>query len=218
MNSRKLVGFFFKTLFIGGLAGLITSFFVKAEDYSNILSPIDFMELLGLVVFFIGLGLVFAVVSQTGFFAYLFINRFGLGFFKSYWPLVQVLLIAFVLFDLIYFPYQATKGEVSIFWYILMSAAILVYGWIIAKIKAKETQKHAFVPALFLMVVITTIEWVPGLRTEGTDYAWLMIITLLACNTYQLLALHRINKSGKEQETSNSAKNKPAKNAGTKKK
>ncbi|OZU87291.1 KinB-signaling pathway activation protein [Virgibacillus indicus] len=208
MNSRKLVNFFFKTLFLGGIAGLITSFFVKTGEYSKNLNPVDFMELLGLVLFFIGLGMVFAVVSQTGFFAYLYINRFGLGFFRSYWPLVQVLLIAFVVFDLIYFPYQATKGEVSVFWYILMAAAILGYGWIIAKIKAKETEKHAFVPALFLMVVITAIEWVPGLRTEGTDYAWLMIITLLTCNTYQLLALHRINNkdSGKDANKANTKK------------
>ncbi|RFA32655.1 KinB-signaling pathway activation protein [Virgibacillus dokdonensis] len=200
MNTRKLVNFFFKTLLIGGLAGLITSFFVKAEDYAAILNPMNWMELLGLLIFFIGLGLVFSVVSQTGFFAYLFINRFGLGLFRSFWPTVQVLLIAFVLFDLIYFPYQATKGEVAIYWYMLMALAILVYGWIVATIKAKETNKQAFIPALFLMVVITTVEWVPGLRTEGTDYAWLMIIPLLACNTYQLLVLHRINPSKPQKQ------------------
>ncbi|MGX9933562.1 KinB-signaling pathway activation protein [Virgibacillus salarius] len=195
MNSRKLVHFFFKTLFIGGLAGLLTSFFVKAEDYAANLQPFNVMELFGLVIFFIGIGLVFSVISQTGFFAYLFINRFGLGMFRSFWPTVQVLLIAFVIFDLVYFPYQATDGEVAIYWFILMAVAILAYGWIVAKIKAKETNRQAFIPALFLMVVITTVEWVPGLRTEGTDYAWLMIIPLLACNTYQLLALHRINNS-----------------------
>ncbi|MEC5425975.1 KinB-signaling pathway activation protein [Virgibacillus sp. C22-A2] len=199
MNSRKLVNFFFKTLFLGGLAGLITSFFVKAEDYRTILNPLDLMELVGLVVFFVGLGLVFSIISQTGFFAYLFLNRLGLGIFKSYWPTVQLLLIAFVLFDLIYFPYKATEGEVSVWWYILMSAAILGYGLVIAKIKAKQTHKRAFVPALFLMIVMTTIEWIPGLTTEGTDYAWLMIITLLACNTYQLLVLHRLSGSGSDQ-------------------
>lgn len=217
MNSRKLVNFFFKTLFIGGLAGLITSFFVKSDAYKLNLNPFDFMELLGLVVFFIGIGFVFSMISQTGFFAYLFINRFGLSIFRSFWPTVQVLLIAFVVFDLIYFPYKATEGNVSILWYILMSAAILVYGLIIAKIKAKETNASAFVPALFLMVVMTALEWVPGLRTEGTDYAWLMVITLLACNTYQLLILHRLTRSGngkvdgKSPRTNNSARKKTSK-------
>jgi KinB signaling pathway activation protein len=203
---------------IGGLTGLIISFFVEADEYAQVLRPLDLMELFGLFVFFIGLGLVFAVVSQTGFFAYLFINRFGLGMFRSYWPLIQGLLIAFVVFDLIYFPYKAMKGDVSLFWFILMAGGILAYGWFIAKIKAKETNQRAFIPALFLMVVITTIEWVPALQTSGTDYAWLMIFPLLACNTYQLLILHRLTRedpkkaavkqNGKQQNTK--GKSKPA--------
>jgi KinB signaling pathway activation protein len=188
------VNFFFKTLLLGGLTGLVASFFVKADEYQMFLSPFDAFELFGLLIFFIGVGLVFTVVSQTGFFAYLFLNRLGLGVFRSYWPLVQILLVAFVIFDLVYFPYQATEGEVSVFWYMLMSGAILVYGLIIAKIKEKETNKSAFVPALFFMVVITTVEWIPGMRTEGYDYTIMMIIVLLVCNTYQLLALHRINQ------------------------
>lgn len=192
MNSRKWVGFFLKTLILGGVTGLIISFFVKTDAYTRVLDPIDLFQLLGVVLFFLGLGFVFSLISQTGFFVYLFINQFGLGFFRTFWPSVQLLLVAFVVFDLIYFPYSSTDGEGSLFLYIVMSAAILVYGLIIAKIKAKETNQSAFVPALFLMVVMTAIEWVPGLRTTGTDYAWLMIIPLLVCNTYQLLILHRI--------------------------
>lgn len=207
MNSRKLVNFFIKTLFLGGLAGLITSFFVMSEQYSSNLTPFNFMELIGLIVFFIGIGLVFSAISQTGFFAYLFINRLGLGLFRSYWPTVQVLLIAFVVFDLVYFPYKATDGEISMFWYLLMSAALLGYGWFVARIKAQETNKRAFIPALFFMVVMTTLEWIPGLNTEGTDYAVLMIVTLLVCNTYQLLTLHRINP-GKPAETVGDTKGK----------
>lgn len=212
MNSRKWVGLFLKTLLIGGIAGLITSFFVKTASYTQNLNPIDFMELFGLFVFFIGLGLVFSVISQTGFFAYLFINQFGLSLFRTFWPTVQMLLIAFVVFDLVYFPYNAANGEGSLLLYILMAAGILGYGWIIAKIKAHQTNQRAFIPALFLMVVMTAIEWIPGLRSSGVDYAWLMIIPLLACNTYQLLVLHRITNSSNE----NGQKNRPVK-AGAKK-
>ncbi|HLR79022.1 MAG TPA: KinB-signaling pathway activation protein [Bacillota bacterium] len=204
MNSRKVVGLFFKTLILGGLVGLVTSFFVKASDYKQVLSPFDGMELFGLIIFFIGLGFVFSVVSQTGFFAYLFINRFGLSLFRTFWPTVQVLVIAFVVFDLIYFPYKGSDGDTHLFWFILMSLAILGYGWIVAKIKAKETHQRAFIPALFFMVVMTAIEWVPGLRASGTDYAWLMITTLLACNTYQLLILHRLTGSNPKKTESQS--------------
>lgn len=195
VNSRKWVGLFLKTLMIGGGAGLITSFFVKTAAYTRVLNPVDLFQLLGVVLFFLGLGFVFSLISQTGFFVYLFINQFGLGFFRSFWPSVQMLLVAFVIFDLVYFPYNSPDSEGSLFLYIIMSAAILIYGWIIAKIKAKQTNKGAFAPALFLMVVMTAIEWVPGLRTTGTDYAWLMIVPLLVCNTYQLLVLHRLTRS-----------------------
>ncbi|MEN1970657.1 KinB-signaling pathway activation protein [Lentibacillus sp. N15] len=200
MNSRKWVRLFFTTLALGGAAGLITSFFVKPASYSEWLNPFDFFDLLGVVIFFMGLGFVFSLVSQTGFFAYLFINQFGLGIFRTFWPTVQVLLIAFVAFDLVYFPYNASDGEGSLFKYIMIAAAIVIYGWIIAKIKAKETNSRAFIPALFLMVVMTTAEWVPGLRTSGAEYAWLMIVPLLVCNTYQLLILHRINKPDPKQQ------------------
>ncbi|WP_156291796.1 KinB-signaling pathway activation protein [Oceanobacillus salinisoli] len=202
MNTRNLVNFLFKTALIGGIAGLIISFFVQYEVYAANLSPFNFMELIGLIIFNIGLGLTFSVLSMTGFFAYLFINRYGVSLFRSFWPVIQVVLIAFVLFDLVYFPYQATKGEVSIFWYILTVLALLGYGWLVALKKAKETKKNAFIPALFFMVVMTTVEWVPGLQVEGTDYAWLMIAPLLACNTYQLLALHRINNKSEEKNLS----------------
>lgn len=210
MNSRKVVGLFFKTLFIGGIIGLLTSFFVKSEDYLHYLHPLDLKEISGLVLFFAGLGFISSVVSQTGFFAYLFINRFGLSLFRSYWSTLQLFLVAVVVFDLIYFPYKESSGDIPVYAFILMSFGILLYGILIAWIKASETKRRAFTPALFLMVVMTTVEWVPALRTNGTDYAWLMIVPLLACNTYQLLILHRLTNSpsasNKTVETETQAK------------
>lgn len=87
----------------------------------------------------------------------------------------------------------------SLYIFILMSLAILVYGLIIARIKAVQTHQRAFVPALFFMVVITAIEWVPGLRTGEVDFAAIMIITLLVCNTYQLLQLHKLTESAPQK-------------------
>lgn len=201
LDSRKWVGLFMRTLWIGAIACLLTSFVVKYDSYVEVFQPFQLFELFGLLLFFGTLGLIFSVISQTGFFAYLFLNRFCHGLFRSYWPVIQVLLIAFVLFDLIYFPYQATKGVVEPYWYILMTLALLGYGWIVAKIKAKQTKTEAFVPALFVMIVITTIEWVPGLQVQGVEYAWLMIFPLLLCNTYQLLSLHKL--IGEEDESGN---------------
>ncbi len=169
---------------------------MKADQYRQYLSPFDFKELAGVLLFFLGLGLVFSVVSQTGFFAYLFIHRFGLNLFRSYWSPVQIVLIAFVLFDLVYFPYIGNEDS-SLHTHVLIAAGILAFGLIIAFIKAKETNKSAFIPALFLMVVMTTLEWVPGLRTEGSTYKWLMIVPLLVSNAYQIIMLHRLQEPEK---------------------
>lgn len=196
MNTRKIVGLFFKTLLVGGAVGLVVSFFVASGRYMEALQPFDLFNLFGIAIWYIVYGLLFSVISQAGFFSYLFINQFGLSLFRSFWPTVQILLIAFALFDLVYFPYTATDGEFALYLLILMVVGILIYGLIISWIKAKETQQRAFVPALFLMVVMTAIEWIPGLRTGEVDYAALMIITLLACNTYQLLILHRLTGTG----------------------
>lgn len=211
MNSRKLVGMFLKTLMIGGAVTLVTSFFVNFAEYRGAIGAQDWLDLLGLVVFFIGLGLVFSVISQAGFFAYLFIHRFGLSLFRTFWSTVQLLLIAFVVFDLIYLPYKAVEGEIPLYLLILMSFGLLAYGLIIAQIKTKQTHPRAFVPTLFLMVVMTAIEWVPGLQASGTDYAWLMITSLLACNTYQILILHHLNRTDDNQTSQAKKPNKQAK-------
>ncbi|WP_163539086.1 KinB-signaling pathway activation protein [Gracilibacillus sp. YIM 98692] len=193
MKSRDVVRLFFSTLLIGGMSTLITSFFVKTDSYKEFLNPFNWFEILGLLIFFIALGFVFSLISQMGYFAYLTVNQFALGLFRGVWPMIQMALIAFTLFDLVYFRYNAAGNE-SLMPYLLTAIVLFVTGWIVAGIKAKKTNKKAFIPALFFMIVVTTIEWVPGLRTSGGDYAWLMIVPLVLCNTYQLLILHRFTK------------------------
>ncbi|MHA6253468.1 KinB-signaling pathway activation protein [Oceanobacillus sp. CAU 1775] len=192
MNTRKIIKFLINTFLIGGAAGLVISFFIKWDDYATHLNPFNVMEILGLVLFFIGLGLTFSVISMTGYFAYLYIHRFGINLFRSFWPIIQIVLVLFVLFDLVYFPYRGSDGELNI--YLLLLGVILfsIYAWFIAKLKAKETNQTAFVPALFFMVVMTTLEWTPALMAGGEDYIWLMLAPLLICNTYLLIGSHRI--------------------------
>src|SRR5699024_1201811 len=99
LNRRTRATRLLNTSFMGGLAGFVASFFVNWQDYSAYLSPFDGFNLLGVALFYLGYALVFTVIAQTGFFAYLFIHRFGQGFFKTFWPVVQVLLMLFALFD-----------------------------------------------------------------------------------------------------------------------
>lgn len=196
MDSRKIVHFFFKTFFIGGIVGFIASFFIKSAEYGAVLSPFDAKELLGVALFFLGYAFVFTVIAQTGFFAYLFVHRYGQGFFKSFWPTVQVLLIVFALFDLIYF----TSDELSLGFKIITTISLLVIGLIVAYLKMKQSNGTAFIPALFFMVVITALELSLVLRAADISFILLMLIPALAVNSYQLLTLQKVTHVDEEHK------------------
>ena len=195
MNSRKWVRLFFTTLFLGGISTVFIGFVLEWDKYAKFFQNFDRKEILAISFWLMGVGFIFSVISQMGFFAYLTIHRFGLGMFRSssLWNTVQLFFIAFVLFDFVYLrSVLIANGEVSLGNNILVAGMLFVFGAIVAYIKSKETNKKAFVPALFFMVVVTILEWVPALRINDTDWLYLMVIPLLLCNSYQLLVLHRL--------------------------
>lgn len=195
MNSRKWVRLFFTTLFLGGVSTVIIGFVLEWDEYAKFFQNFDGKEILAVSFWLMGVGFIFSVISQMGFFAYLTIHRFGLGMFRSpsLWNIVQLFFIAFVLFDFVYLrSVLIANGEISLGNNILVAGVLFMFGAIVAYIKSKETNKKAFVPALFFMVVVTILEWVPALRINDTDWLYLMVIPLLLCNAYQLLILHRL--------------------------
>lgn len=185
----------FTTLFLGGISTVIIGFVLEWDKYAKFFQNFDGKEILAVSFWLMGVGFIFSVISQMGFFAYLTIHRFGLGMFRSpsLWNAVQLFFIAFVLFDFVYLrSVLIANGEVSLGNNILVAGVLFVFGAIVAYIKSKETNRKAFVPALFFMVVVTILEWVPALRINDTDWLYLMVIPLLLCNAYQLLILHRL--------------------------
>ncbi len=202
VNSRNLVKLFFSTLLIGALTTGIVGFIVRWDEFEPFFTHFEWLEILSVLFWLMGIGLIFSLLSQMGFFAYLTIHRFGLGIFRSVklWNRVQLVLVGFVVFDLIYFRYlfYAEKGE-SYLSYIVLGVFVLLFGLLFAWQKAKQTNKEAFVPALFFMVVITVIEWMPVLRVNEHSWLYLMLIPLLVCNAYQLLILHKLNETSQLQ-------------------
>ncbi|WP_035512904.1 KinB-signaling pathway activation protein [Halalkalibacillus halophilus] len=188
MTIRAWLKFFTTLLFIGAVTTVVTSFFVQPDAYEPYLNPINWWEIFGALVWFTALGLVYSVISQMGFFAYLTVHQFGKGFFGYFWKHAQIILIVFVLFELVYLRYSGG----NIIPYLVVALVILVYGLGVAYVKAQETHQRAFLPAVFFMVVVTVVEWIPALQTGANEWIMLMIVPLLACNTYQLLKLHRI--------------------------
>jgi KinB signaling pathway activation protein len=204
LTSRNAVKLFFSTLFIGGVITGITGFIVRWNEFEPYFEEFNMAKIVSTFIWLFGIGLIFSLVSQMGFFAYLTIHRFGLGIFKSasLWNSVQIVLILFTLFDFVYFRYQAfgQEGE-GILFFIVPAIFLLTVGVFVAYLKTRQTNQGAFIPAIFFMTVLTIIEWVPALRLNDPNWVYLMLIPLLICNTYQLLILHFfIEKSNRERK------------------
>ncbi|MCF6139434.1 KinB-signaling pathway activation protein [Pseudalkalibacillus berkeleyi] len=187
MNIKKWIYLFFTTLIIGGASSVIVGMLLRWQDIESGAS------LFVMIAWLMGFGFIFSIISQMGYFAYLTIHRFGLGIFKSVqlWSWVQILVLAFVVFDLFYLRFVAFE-ELSMFNLLFVPFALLAFGAVVAYIKMKETNKGAFIPTLFFMVAVTTIEWIPVLKQGDSLWLWLSIVPLLACNAWQVLILHRL--------------------------
>ncbi|WP_214822416.1 MULTISPECIES: KinB-signaling pathway activation protein [unclassified Exiguobacterium] len=145
-------------------------------------------------------------ISMMGFFAYLIIHRVGLDLFRGprLWNRVQVLLIAFAIFDAVYLRMLAF-GNDHMWRYIGEMVVLLIVAWVVAVSKAKQTNMSAFIPTLFLMTVITLIEWIPALQTtDEIPLLWPALATLVFANAYQVLMLHRFQKTGQVAESTSS--------------
>lgn len=194
MNSRQLVRLFFSTLLIGGVSAGIVGFMVRWEQFDPLFEAGNVMEILSTFVWLMGVGLIFSVISQMSFFAYLTIHRFGISIFKNMWSGVQIVLIAFVLFDLVYLRYIAFNEGEGLIPYIGLAGLVLAIGLLVAYVKMKQTNIQAFIPALFFMTVFTVLQWVPVLVENDQGWLYFMLWPLLICNSYQLLTLHKINE------------------------
>lgn len=188
------------TLLLGGLATGIIGFIVRWDEFQVYFTDFNILKILSTLIWLIGVGLIFSLVSQMGFFAYLTVHRFGLGIFKSVklWNAIQVVLILFVLFDLIYFRNKFFDDGLAHF--VFDAALLLVVGLIVAYFKAKQTNKDAFIPALFFMIVVTVIEWMPVLRVNEESWLYLMLFPLLICNAYQLIIIHKLNQKSAQEK------------------
>lgn len=200
VKSRNWVRLFLSTLAVGGVTTGLVGFALKWDEYQVLFINFDIGEILALVVWFIGVGFIFSMISQAGFFAYLTVHRFGLGFFRSSWNITQLVLILFVLFDIVYFRDQFfTQKPNSIDSYLSMAGLIVLAAIVISFMKTKQTNNKAFVPTLFFMIVVTIIEWYPAIRTNDTSWLFLMLIPLIVCNAYQLLVLPKLLEHKKEK-------------------
>lgn len=212
MTSRNWVRLFMSTLAVGGVTTAIVGFIIRWDEFQPYFIDLKIIDILSTLIWLIVMGFLFSVISQMGFFSYLTIHRFGLGIFKSVslWNSVQVVLVLFGLFDLVYLRYEnfAKPGE-SILLYFGPALILLAAGLLVAWYKVKQTNRGAFIPALFFMIVATLVEWVPVLRENEMNWFYLMMISLLACNAYQILILHKLNAQSVQERQNRAKQDKP---------
>lgn len=191
MSLRNWLRLFWSTLLVGGIASLIVGFGIQASDEE--LKVWDIY----LIIWNFGAGLMYSVLSQMGFFAYLTINYIAQSAFRNrltLWTALQWIIIIIVLVDLVmlrtvFLDTGKTWAEYSVLPIVMMVAAVLV-----ALLKSKLTNFKAFTPTLFFVFVATILEAVPALREDNIFSIIAMIIPLFACNAWQLLVLHKLLK------------------------
>lgn len=200
MTIRNWVKFFLRAMAIGGGITAIVGLIVRWDFFFGYLQAGEIWQFTGAFLWMLFLGFTMSVVAQMGFFAYLTVHQFGVNMFRTLtlWNWVQILIIGVVLFDLVFFRFQLSKADTGrTILYIFLLLTLIVVSAVTAYVKAQWTKKHALISALFFMIVITTLEWLPALMIRsGSNDEWVTIILfpLLAVNAYQLLVLPKYNR------------------------
>lgn len=207
-------------MLIGGLITGVLGLFIRWDDaFAKYFEAGQWSEFLAAFAFMVVMGFTVSVIAQMGFFAYLTIHQMGVNIFRTLtlWNWVQLLIIAFVIFDLIMFRFRPNADTTSQMWlYAFLLLILIGTGVVVALIKANKTKKHVLISALFFMIVISTLEWLPVLMVNADNVdSWvtLLLFPILAVNAYQLLALPKYNAKSDEDRLKLEARRKARREA-----
>ncbi|WP_409343388.1 KinB-signaling pathway activation protein [Paenibacillus sp. MBLB4367] len=202
MTLKKWGYLFWTTLAWGSVIAVAASIFLVMlfDDFSFLEMTEPGFNWQTLIFALLG-GALISTVSQTGFFAYLTVRYIAVGIIRSKWVWegLQLFLVADALFLTAYLSYT-TFAEEGTSWvpYIWLPLILLAVSLIVSYWKMKRTNKNAFIPTLFFMVVVTLIEMLPVLRYDSVAANIYMMGTLIVCNTWQIMILHKLVGNKKE--------------------
>jgi len=202
VNLKKWFFLFWSCMAVGAVVTAVTGSIMQWTD-----QDFGFMglEAAGFNAAMMALvGTMIGAFSQMGFFAYLTLNYIALSILrkKYLWNALQAYTSLFALLGLGYMLYENRASFNNwLFW--ALPIVLAGIALIVANIKVRQTNGTAFVPTLFLMVVVTFIEAWPALGAENNTSAVIfMFAPLIACNAYQILMLHRLVKPSDEPKAS----------------
>jgi len=135
-------------------------------------------------------GFMFSILSQMFFFAYMTLNFIARDMFRpSTWKLVQIFFILTVPLEIYIFLWKET-----ILKFVLGIGLMLIISIGVAYWKVKLTNRNAFIPSLFFMFVFTLVETAIAIQVSNDEATLFMASSLIACNAWQLLRLHKVIK------------------------
>ena len=199
MTLKYLIQFYRNTLLIGVIVTYISSLIFGYDKVTKYLVAGEVGEFVAASIWFVVVGLLVATISQLAYFIYLFINQLCIGIFGKIWPHVQIVVTVFTIFDLVYFRFLRFGGTDQIISFIWLPIVVIIFAIITSNIKNKQSKKNLWIPSMFFMIVMTTVELIPFLRVEDTSWIYLTIFGLLLCNSYQLIMLPKYNELSLEE-------------------
>lgn len=205
VTIRNWFKFFLNAMWIGGLITGVLGLFIRWDDaFAKYFEAGQWSEFFAAFAFMVIMGFTISVITQMGFFAYLTIHQMGVNIFRTLtlWNWVQLLIILIVIFDLVFFRFKPNAETTGQIWlYVILLLILIATAVVVAITKAKLTKKHTLISALFFMIVVSTLEWLPVLmvRADNVDsWVTLLLFPILAVNAYQLLALPKYNARSDE--------------------
>jgi len=191
MTLKKFLYLFWTTMLVGAVSTIPIGVVIEYQAIAG--SDRPWLDLLVGMIWFAGAGILFSVVSQVGFFAYLVINSFGKDIFRGWlWPAIQVVLILLAVYDFAYLRQYFASEKQPFVTYLDLPLGLLAAAIVVAWLKVRATNRYAFIPTVFFMVIMTMVEWVPAVRGNNESSMFFMILPLFVCNTWQIMRLHRI--------------------------
>ena len=190
-------------MLIGGSVTAVAALIIRWNFFQPYFVAGQWSEFLAAFAWMIFLGFTMSVIAQAGFFTYLTLHQVGVNMFRSLtlWNWVQMVLVVVMLVDLVVFVFAPDADTATDWIYYIALIVVLVAASIATAIqKIKLTgKKHVLIPALFFMIVITSLEWLIALIGRESDtYVALFLLPLIAVNAYQLLVLPKYNAKSDE--------------------
>ncbi len=189
MNLRKWMKLFGITILIGAIVTIVGS--VSIQLFNPDFRDVEASGWLSYILMMALIGMTFGAFSHMGFFAYLMLNYIARSIFRRpyTWVAIQGFITVFVLVEIGYWTYDTNFPS---FTYWLIPFVLVIGSVIVGWFKVGQTSAGAWIPTVFFLVSITTMESVPVFKTGDISSLLYQLIPLFICNAYQIMQLHRL--------------------------